>query len=450
MAVFDRSMTVEPEPPGPAPVEEVRDREAAAPDWGPGKRILFRFAFSYLSLYLLSTFLGLLAFIPYGGIVAGGYQGLWAAFVPWIARHLFHAEAPIQMTGSGDSMFSWVQTGCTVALALAVTLIWTLLDRKRSSYTRLHEWLKVYVRFGLAIVMMEYGGLKIIPSQFPGPSLDRLLQPFGDASPMGLLWTFMGASAPYTTFAGLTEWLGGVLLVFRRTALLGALVCIGALTNVVMLNFCYDVPVKLFSVHLLAMAVFLVAPDLRRLANLFMLNRPVPPAPDPRLIRRRGLRLGVLAFQVLFAAGFSIYMVYSAREQLATYYSARSPLRGIWNVDELQVDGQAGPPPGVEALQWRRVIFDYPTVVATQLTSDSRRRYWLKLDEAKKTLELTKRDDPAWKSVLSYQRPAPDRLTLEGTFDGRKVRASLHRVEETKFLLTNRGFHWVSEFPFNR
>jgi hypothetical protein len=267
---------------------------------------------------------------------------------------------------------------------------------------------------------------------------------------MGLLWTFMGASAPYTTFAGLTEWLGGVLLVFRRTALLGALVCIGALTNVVMLNFCYDVPVKLFSSHLLAMAVFLVAPDLWRLANLFVLNRPVPPAPDPRLIRRRWLRMAALTLQVLFAAGFSIYMMYSAQVQLAEYYSARSPLRGIWNVDQLRVDGQAGPPPGAEALQWRRVVFDYPTVLAIQLTSESRRRYWLALDAAKKTLALTKRDDPAWKSALSYQQPAPGRLMLEGTFEGHKVQASLHRVEESKFLLLNRGFHWVSEFPFNR
>ena len=85
-----------------------------------------------------------------------------------------------------------------------------------------------------------------------------------------------------------------------------------------------------------------------------------------------------------------------------------------------------------------------------QLTSDSRRRYRVKLDEAHKTMALTKRDDPAWKSSLVYQRPAPDRLTLEGTLEGHKVRASLHRVDESKFLLLTRGFHWVNEDPFNR
>jgi hypothetical protein len=275
------------------------------------------------------------------------------------------------------------------------------------------------------------------------------MQPFGDASPMGLLWTFMGASAPYTIFAGLSEWLGGVLLLFRRTALLGALVSLGVLTNVVMLNLCYDVPVKQLSLHLLAMAIFLAAHDLRRLANLLVLNRPAPAVPDPRLVQRRWLRNTALAFQAVAAVGFSAFMLNAAWQQRQDR-TARSPLRGVWNVEELRVDGQEGPPPGTEALQWRRLIFDHTSRFGVQLASDSRRLYGLKLDEAHKTLAVTRLDDPAWKASFAYQRPAPDRLTLEGAFEGHKIRASLHRVEEPKFLLLTRGFHWVNEYPFNR
>jgi len=449
MAVFDRPLEIEPEPPGSTQVEE-EEREAAAPAWGPVKRILFRFAFSYLSLYLLSIFVGVLAFVPGLGVAADWYYKLWSAVVPWVGKHLLAVTATPHPSGSGDTMADWVAAFCGLILALAATAVWSLLDRKRANYTRLYEWLRVCVRFGLGLTMIEYGGLKIVPSQFPPPSLDRLMQPFGDASPMGILWTFMGASAPYTIFAGFTEWLGGVLLLFRRTALLGALVSIGALTNVVMLNYCYDVPVKLFSSHLLAMAVLLAAHDLRRLANLLVLNRPAPAAPDPRLVQRPWLRHTALAFQVAVAVGFSAFIVNMGWHQLHDYTSTRSPLRGVWNVEALQVDGQAGPPPGVEALQWRRLIFDYPGTFAVQLTSDSRQRYRVKLDAAHKTMALTKRDDPAWKSSLVYQRPAPDRLTLEGTLEGHKVRASLHRIDESKFLLITRGFHWVNEDPFNR
>jgi hypothetical protein len=387
--------------------------------------------------------------IPHGEALAAWYAKLWEAAVPWVGGHLFGVEAHTHLSGSGDKMFDWVQVFCFLALALAATVVWTLLDRKRAHYERLYEWLRVYVRFGLAVVMIEYGGLKIIPSQFPRPSLYRLAQPFGDASPMGLLWTFMGVSGPYTTFAGLTEWLGGVLLVFRRTAPLGALVSMAAMANVVMLNFCYDVPVKLFSSHLLAMAVFLAAPHLRRLARLLVLDRPVSPATEPRLLEGRRLRLGVLVFQALFAAGLSAYMMYAAWKDLAEYYADRSPLQGIWQVEALQADGREGPPPGAETLQWSRVIFGDSNVAAIRLASGSR-RYGVQLDAARGTLALTKRGDPAWKALLAYQRPAPDRLTLAGTFDGHAVRASLHRIDESELPLLGRGFHWVSEYPFNR
>lgn len=69
--------------------------------------------------------------------------------------------------------------------------------------------------------------------------------------------------------------LSGVLLFFPVTSLLGALISIGVLSHICALNFCYDVPVKLFSLHLLCMGIFLAAGDAGRLAALFLQNRAV-------------------------------------------------------------------------------------------------------------------------------------------------------------------------------
>ncbi|HEY0554193.1 MAG TPA: hypothetical protein VGG20_07995 [Thermoanaerobaculia bacterium] len=424
--------------------------EVGEPDWGPAKRILFRFGFTYLFLYLLSTFLLLLAFIPAAESVVGWYFELWSVLVPWIARHLFQATALPHSTGSGDSLYRWMQVACFATLAALVALVWTLVDRKRKSYPRLYEGLRLYVRLGLGMTMMQYGAFKIIPSQFPHPSLDRLLQSIGDSSPMGILWTFMGASASYTIFAGLTEWIGGALLLFRRTARLGALVSIAALTNVVVLNFCYDVPVKQYSVHLLAMAVFLAAPDLRRLADLLVLNRHVPPADDRPLFRRQWLQLGGMALEMILLVGFTWYALDLSYQQYRSFGAASLPLHGIWEVDELVVGGEVRPLVVTDASRWRYVVFDYSDLFSILPMNNSRQRYVVELNEAKKTLALTKRYDPAWKSTLTYQQPGPALLTLDGTFDGKPVRASLHRIEASKSLLVTRGFHWVSEYPFNR
>jgi hypothetical protein len=48
-------------------------------------------------------------------------------------------------------------------------------------------------------------------------------------------------------------------LLFRKTKTFGSLVCITVLMNIVAMNFCYDVPVKLFSSNLLLMAKLLVS-----------------------------------------------------------------------------------------------------------------------------------------------------------------------------------------------
>ena len=78
-------------------------------------------------------------------------------------------------------------------------------------------------------------------------------------------------------FAGCAELLGGFLLMFPRTVTLGALICLADLTQIFMLNMTYDVPVKLFSFHLILISLLILAPDVKRLANFFFLNRPAEP-----------------------------------------------------------------------------------------------------------------------------------------------------------------------------
>jgi hypothetical protein len=85
-----------------------------------------------------------------------------------------------------------------------------------------------------------------------------------------------------------------------------------------------------------------------------------------------------------------------------------------------------------------------------QLMSDTRDRYNVAIDPKARTLAFTKRDDPDWKSTLTYTRPAPEVLVMQGTFDGHPVRARLRKGEIPTFLLTTRGFHWISERPLNR
>ena len=431
------------------PVAGIPKRGESVPVWGPVQRALFRFLCSYLVLYNVPFLLNV---IPvYGEILRESYMELWKAIPPWVGEHVFGVEALYRSSGGGDKTYTYVLIFCYLILALVAMAVWTLLDSRRANYARLHEWLRVYVRFALAAAMIQYGAYKVIPEQFGTPFPSTLLQPIGESSPMGLLWTFMGASIPYVIFTGAAEMLGGLLLAARRTTLLGALVCIGVLSNVVMLNLSYDVPVKVHSSHLLLMAVFLAAPDLRRLASLFVWNRRVPPAEQHPLFASRRGNLAALIFRtviILYVTVAALHQSYENKLQFADV-AARQRLYGAWEVEELTVDGAVRPLLVTDETLWRRLVFEWPGAIGIQYAHESEvRDYSLMLDPGPHVFTLC--CEPEWNAAISFKRAGPDVLALEGTVNGKQIRGRFRRMDESRFLLISRGFHWINERPFNR
>jgi uncharacterized membrane protein YphA (DoxX/SURF4 family) len=421
------------------------------PHWRAARRIAFRFAFGYLVLYSLPFPIGAL---PWTESLGLKYETIWQAIVPWIGSHILNLSSGVSTatTGSGDRMYDWILVVCYLTLAIVVSLTWSALDRKRPNYQKLEQWLRLYVRFSLAYIMSIYGGAKFFPSQFPQPFLSRLIQPYGESSPMGLLWTFMGASPAYTIITGCVELLGGILLILPRTAMLGAIVSLGAMTQVFILNMCYDVPVKLYSFHLILMSVFLLLPHARRIADFFLSNRPVQPAGIRPLFERRMLNRVGLAVQVVFGMYLVGSSVYGGYEAYNTYGGGapKAPLYGIWSVEEFAVSGEARPSLLTDQTRWRRAIFQRPGFVIVQPMSGPNQPYKLDLDMENKRMALTKAGDAEWQAHFSFEETESGVLTLDGQFEGKPTRAKLIRTHESQFLLKSRGFHWISEVPFNR
>jgi hypothetical protein len=124
----------------------------------------------------------------------------------------------------------------------------------------------------------------------------------------------------------------------------------------------------------------------------------------------------------------------------------KSALYGIWEVEELSIDGEVRLPVLNDYdRRWRRVLFDSPDRMAVQRTDDSFARYGVSIDTSGKTVTLTKGDPPArtWSARFTYERPSEDRLVLDGEMDGYRVRALLMRVELDTFRLLSGGFRWI-------
>ncbi len=428
-----------------------------APRWSLARRILFRFLCCYFVLYCLPEGgrINIFSIIPGANFLANKYTGLWHTLCPWVAIHLFHVDAKVSKyirTGSGDTTLAYVQNFLFVAFAVAGALVWSILDRRRPNYRVLESWLRLLVRYTLAFTLFGYGFAKVFPLQFGPPGFMRLIEPYGDFSPMGALWWFMGASIPYIIFSGAAEVLGGLLLLTRRTATLGSLVAFAVLLNVAVLNYCYDVPVKLYSSNLVLMSVYLAAPEARRLARFFVLNRPTGAA-DLSLpaLPRRWMRVSAVVFQVVFVGatlGESIWGGWQAYKS-EYVHPQRPPLYGLYDVERFTRNGQDVPPLGSDASRWRKVAVQFDRSMSVKMMDDSTRSFATEYDAAHNTVSLTIGKDKG-KYPLSWSRPDPDHVQLEGKLQNDVVSVYLKNIDTSKFLLFSRGFHWINELPFNR
>lgn len=418
--------------------------------WSPSTRFAFRLAFAYFGLYSLVSHLLVYLFVPPNTLPGQGLGTLWplANITSWTAVHVFGITEPLVYTGnSRDTNFFWVQLFVVLAIAIAATIVWSALDRRRENYVTLYQWFRIFMRFGLAAQMIYFGMVKVIPTQFPAPSLVTLVAPVGNLSLQGLLWTSIGASTPYQIFTGVVEVAGGLLLLIPRTTALGAILCLASMAHVFVLNMTYDVGVKILSFQLTLMSLVLLAPDFPRLANVLLLNRPAGVSVEPELFRTR--RFNRIALVVQIVAGLYLAVAYADVSRTFWYAdggggSPKSPLYGIWNVEELAINGQVRPSElNSYDRRWRRVIFDAPQWIYFQRTDDSFMRYGATVDIQAGMVTLTKGKSRTWSSNFRIERPSTDRLLFEGQMDGYRINMKLQRVEFDTFRLLKSTFRWV-------
>ncbi len=105
------------------------------------------------------------------------------------------------------------------------------------SMVRVRAILELAFRWHVAISMFVYGIAKTV--QFSPTS--EVSAPANTLTGQELMWAFYGYSLGYAKFLGVVEMLGAVLLLFRRTTLLGCLLISGVLVNVITQDLVYDV-----------------------------------------------------------------------------------------------------------------------------------------------------------------------------------------------------------------
>ena len=407
-------------------------------NWSTGSKIIFRFFFLYFGLYILFRFLGI---------------ALFGDFFIWVGHSILNLKGRLEYfpTGSGDTTLSYVRLFVQTASAIVGTVIWSIIDRKRTSYNKLLYWFLVLVRIFLIFFLLSYGFAKIYKTQFPNPSLNRLLQPVGEMSPMGLAWTYMGHSVGFNLVVGFFEALGGFLLIPRRTQTFGAFVAAGVMFQVVLMNLFFDIPVKIFSFHLFLMAVFIFSTDARRFAHIFIKNKATQvyefynPIKDKRYHK---IIFWVKLCGILILVGFMSFDGYS-RER-GTYGDKREKpaLYGIWEVEQFVRNQDTIPPLLTDHTRWRYLIVDWKDRAVIQTMNGSKEYIDFVPDS---TLTKAKVTSYNWSKEESFTISNQDSmLSLQGKIYNNDISITFKKKKLSQFELLNRGFHWVNEYAHNR
>jgi hypothetical protein len=429
-----------------------RDLIASEParSWSLLQRLGFRFLVIYVVLY---SFPSPIDEIPYLDALQKPYDAVWRTLVPWMGKYILRLTQPIslQPSGSGDKLFDWVQVFSMLTLAAIAAAVWTLVDRNPRTHVKLAAAFRLFLRFKLASTLFSYGLDKIFPNQFEPMNPLRLTQYFGEASPGGFAWAFLGSSVMYEVFAGVMETIPACLLLFRRTTTLGAAIGAATLTNVFMLNMSFDIPVKQYSGHLLLMCLVLVAYDADRLLSVFVRQRPVDGPRFVELFTTRRSLIAARVFGAFLAACMIVQHVRSEYRGLHQYgrLAPRSPLYGIYEVDSVVKNGVTQPPLLTDATRWRRFsVANYGGRV--RLANDSLVFYRIRTDSTTRVTTFTPFPDTLNKLVGSYSFPDSSHLLVRGRVGADSVEIAFTRRREDSYLLVKRGFHWVNEVPYFR
>ncbi|MGE0216486.1 DoxX family protein [Mycolicibacterium sp.] len=441
--------------PASARVDQTHRDTADPPHpWHPVSRVVFRFCFVYFGLFCLVFAQIMFVYTGIFRLWLPDLAVMWQMIlierpISWVGTHLLGIDAVLHHdSNSGDQAAVWVMVLCFAVIALTATAIWTVLDHRRPDYRRLNAWFLTFLRLCLGGQMLFYGLAKLIPTQMPLPPLAALLRPVGDLSPASVLWLQVGSSPTYQIALGAAETVAGLLLFLPRTATLGAVLSLASMGQVFLLNMTYDVPVKILSSHLLLISLILVAPQLRRLADVFVLHKPAEPLTQPELFASsRRNRIAALVQVVL---GVWVLAGCVATTWLAWYeYGGGRPrpeLYGIWSVSDFTVDGTTLPPLTSDPTRWQRVVFDEVGVLTYQRMDGELIDAPAAIDGD--TLTVAAPDGTAPEATLRFDRDSPDTMRFDGELDGRPVTMTLQRVDPASFTLNSRGFHWVQEYPY--
>ncbi len=446
--------------------------------WTIYKKMAFRFVSIFFILFIILldwSFSSFTSYLFYSAGVATFLDNI----IGWVGKNIFDISYTIISPYDGqhnDRTYTYLLYFTIAVVAILVTVIWSILDRKRTNYDKLYYWLTTIIRYYLAFTLFLFALEKFFKMQFPDLGLYTLTQPVGDLSPMSLAWAFFGYSYGYNVFMGIAE-SAALLLLFRRTMTFGAILTLIVLANVMAVNFNYDVHAKMYPTVMFFMAFFLVLPQMSSLLKFFFTNQATSlPLIQAPIYKKWWIRIFKNVFKFLLIGYFTIFLVrdyfgYKQKSDSKEMNKPPSEISGLFDVKSFIVNkdtlSDASPQRWAQIvigtsrdrirLQGDSIAYMFVSMESKELSVYSNPEN-LSTNEQEIFNEYGFEESVAMNvdSILrarqvlsSFQFEVADSsiLMLKGKIknDSIFITAKRRPIEIREFRLMKSGFHWVSE-----
>jgi hypothetical protein len=224
------------------------------------------------------------------------------------------------------------------------------------------------------------------------------------------------------------------------------------MANIVAMNFAFDIPVKIFSTNLLILAGWIAWYDVKRIINVFFLNKLAAAAHLRMPLKTRWKKILQSSLKVI-AITYAFYATLGSAIKASRQRGddvEKPPLYGIYDTQIFIKKGDTIPPLATDSARWKRMIINYADYVRIYTMTDSTQWMRLAVDTINKTVHFTSLRDSTQMFALHYNKPGKVDLQLQGSINNENITITFKQFDVNKFRLVNRGFHWINEYPFYR
>ncbi|MEC7770123.1 MAG: hypothetical protein VX798_03010 [Bacteroidota bacterium] len=411
-----------------------------------GRRIV-NFILIFFGIYFfLYTFPFPFYYLPFGigQKLSSIVNDFWSNIVFYFSDSFLGNPIEKVRNGSGDTSYDYAEFYIQLSISFLISILIIYFGRIRFFLVKNRMYFFYYLRFYLGFILMGYALSKVFYLQFWEPTLSDLIKPYGESSRMGVLWRFMGLSEGYSIFAGLLQFFSGFLLLFERTYKIGVVGSFGVLLNIVALNIFFDVPVKLFSLHLLIASLILIIKDYKSYISFFFSK------PDSKAkFKKKIYRNSFLTLKTILILYF-LFSGIDGRIKRQKRFGKRAPSHALYGV-YYKVEDSAKLVDTTsnhhDTLTWKTMIMDKNSTILIK-ENDDRIFANHKIDTIQNKLILTgKKQD--FEFDFSYTI-TDSTLFLSKITTQDSLKLFFKRMKREDFPLMNFETNWINEFPNNR